>query len=236
MKLSVVIICWNDRACIMDCIESVCAQTDAIDYEILVADNGSDDGSVGMIRNRFPNVRIIENGANLGFGKGNNAAIRVAQGDYTLILNPDTIIHDQALQKLVEYADSRPTAGAFGCRVLNLDGSLQLTTHPLPTIWGAFVAAVGLRWSSQKLVRWVRGGSEREWNSERPIRFQAGCCLLVRSRLLKALGGFDERFFYQLEDADLCRRIWDSGQSVLFYPGAEITHIGGKSRGAFPPE
>jgi N-acetylglucosaminyl-diphospho-decaprenol L-rhamnosyltransferase len=237
MKLSVVIICWNDGKCILDCIKSVRAGTGTMGYEIVVADNGSTDGSVASIRKAFPGVRIVENGRNLGFGKGNNAGIRVAQGDYVLILNPDTIICGRALERLIGYADRHPEAGAFGCRVLNPDGSLQRTVYPLPTIWGSFFAAVGLGWL-------LRGTLDRasdralEWDghTERPIGFQAGCCLLVRSRLLKALGGFDERFFHQFEDADLCRRIWNAGHAVLFYPGSEIIHIGGKSRGNYPPK
>src|SRR5947207_1764508 len=103
LKLSVVIICWNDEKYILDCIESIHAETPSLKYEILVADNGSTDQSVPKIRARFPNVRIVDNKVNLGFGAGNNAAIRVASGEYVLILNPDTIIRDRALETLVAY-------------------------------------------------------------------------------------------------------------------------------------
>src|SRR5262245_35160758 len=116
MKLSIVIICWNDAACILDCIRSVYAETSGVEYEVIVADNCSSDNSVEVVRRNFPQVRIVETGGNLGFGKGNNAGIDATRGDYVLILNPDTIIHDGALKKLVEYADRHPEAGAFGCR------------------------------------------------------------------------------------------------------------------------
>jgi N-acetylglucosaminyl-diphospho-decaprenol L-rhamnosyltransferase len=234
MKLSVVIICWNDLKVILDCISSVYAETSAIDYEIIVTDNASSDGSVAAIRQRFPDVRIVENSENGGFGKGNNAGIRVTNGEFVLILNPDTIIRDRALEKLVAYADHHPEAGAFGCRVLNMDGSVQLSAHPLPTLWNSLMKALGLRWP-ERLWDGFCSDSYVDWDgrSERQIGFQGGCCLLARGQLLKELDGFDERFFHQFEDADLCRRIWDSGRPVLFFPGAEITHIGGQNRGTY---
>jgi GT2 family glycosyltransferase len=235
MRLSVVIICWNDLQHIGPCLRSVYAETKSIDFEVIVADNGSTDGSLALVREHFPGVRIVANGANLGFGPGNNAGIRVAQGEYVLILNPDTIIHDRALEKLVAYADGHPEAGAFGCRTLNLDGSLQGTAHPRPTLLRYLIGALYLRWLG-RLSDFFLSDEYIGWNglTEREIGFHAGCCLLVRSRLLKALGGFDERFFHQFEDADLCHRVWNSGSSVLFFPHAELTHIGGQNRGRYP--
>src|SRR6267143_4870445 len=125
MRLSIVVICWNDLKVIKDCLESVYRETSTITFEVIVSDNGSTDTSVEYIREHFPHVRIVENGANLGFARGNNAGINVARGEYVLILNPDTIIRDSALEKLVAYADRCPEGGAFGCRVLNPDGSFQ---------------------------------------------------------------------------------------------------------------
>src|SRR5438132_13553621 len=125
MKLSVVIICWNDLKVIANCLRSIFDETHEIDFEVIVSDNGSTDGSADYIRENFGQVKVVENGGNLGFARGNNSGIRVAHGDYILILNPDTIIHDRALEKLVAFADCHREAGAFGCRVLNLDGSFQ---------------------------------------------------------------------------------------------------------------
>ena len=235
MDLSIVIICWNDLKVIGDCLRSVFEQTHRIAFEVIVSDNGSSDGSIEYIRKHFPKVRIVENGANLGFAKGNNAGIKVALGDYVLILNPDTIIRDRALEKLVAFADGHPEAGAFGCRVLNPDGSFQNPARPLPTIFRLAIAAFYLRWlgrlsslfTSDLYLGW--GG-----RTERPIGFQSGCCVLFRGELLHRLGGFDERFFYHFEETDLCLRVWKSGSSILFYPGAEITHLGGQSVGRFP--
>ena len=177
----------------------------------------------------------MKNGANLGFSKGNNAGIRVANGEYVLILNPDTIIIDRALERLVEVADGHPEAGAFGCRVLNPDGSYQNPARPIPAVSGYLIAALYMRWlgrisdafNSDLYPNW-------EGRSERTIGFQSGCCVLFRGELLKRLGGFDERFFYHFEESDLCYRVWKSGSTVLFYPGAKIVHLGGQSVGKFP--
>jgi GT2 family glycosyltransferase len=235
MTLSIVIICWNDRDFILPCIESIYAETDGLDFEIIVSDNGSTDGSIKSIRERYPDVRVIENGVNLGFGGGNNAGFKAAKGAYVLILNPDTIIKHGALPKLVDFANQHPEAAAFGCRVLNPDGSLQISVHPLPTLSTFLIGACWVRWLGRLSDRFL-SDYYFGWNglTERPIGYQGGCCLLVRGQLLKELGGFDTRFFHQLEDADLCRRVWDSGKSVLFFAGAEIIHIGGQTRGNYP--
>lgn len=235
MKVSIVIISWNDRKFILDCLESVYAQTRSLAFEVIIADNGSTDGSRELVRERFPKARIVENKANIGFGPGNNAGFAIAQGEYVLILNPDTIVHDRAIEKLVAYADAHREAGAFGCRTLNQDGTLQHTARPLPTVWRSLIAALYLRWLG-KFSKAFISDTYLGWNgrTEREIGFQAGCSLLIRGELLKKLGGFDPRFFHQFEDADLCQRVWTSGQSVLFCPDAEITHIGGQKRGGYP--
>lgn len=235
MDLSIVIICWNDLKVIGNCLRSIFEQTREIDFEVVISDNGSSDGTVEYIRAHFPRARILENSANLGFAKGNNAGIKVARGHYVLILNPDTIIRDRALEKLVAFADCHPEAGAFGCRVLNPDGSFQHPARPTPTVFRLAIAALNLRWLG-KLSPIFASDSYPDWDgrSERTVGFQSGCCILFRGDLLRRLGGFDERFFYHFEETDLCWRVWESGASVVFYPGAEITHLGGQSVGRFP--
>jgi GT2 family glycosyltransferase len=220
---------------IVDCLKSIFRSPENGDFEVIVSDNGSTDGSVPFIRQNFPTVKIVENGANLGFAAGNNAGIKVAQGEYILILNPDTIIHEGALSKWLAFADRHPKAGAFGCRVLNPDGSFQNPARPLPAVSGFLVAALCLRWLG-RLLPFIESDVYPGWDGreEREIGFQSGCCILFRAELLKRLGGFDERFFYHAEESDLCYRIWKSGASILYYPGAEITHLGGQSVGRFP--
>jgi GT2 family glycosyltransferase len=235
MKLSVVVICWNDLKVIKECLASIYRETSAISFEVIVSDNGSTDGSVEYIREHFPQAQIVENCANLGFARGNNMGIDVARGEYVLILNPDTIIHDRALEKLVAYGDRCPEGGAFGCRVLNPDGSFQNPARPLPTALGLLICALNVRWLG-KLLDSFHSDVYYKWTgrTERDVGFQSGCCILIRRDLLEQLNGFDERFFYHFEETDLCCRIWKSGSRVKFCPDAEITHLGGQSVGRFP--
>jgi GT2 family glycosyltransferase len=235
MKLSIVIICWNDWKVIENCLRSIFDGTHGLAFEVIVSDNGSADNSVERIRSQFPAVCIVENSANLGFAKGNNAGIRKARGEYVLILNPDTIVHDGALERWIAWAEGHPEAGAFGCRVQNPDGSYQESARPFPTVRRSLIAAFCLRplghlgpaFASDTYGGW-------KGDSERLIDWQSGCCVMFRADVLKSLGGFDERFFYHYEEVDLCHRVWEAGYPILFTPTVSITHLGGQSVGRFP--
>ncbi|MCU1271970.1 MAG: putative glycosyltransferase [Acidobacteriaceae bacterium] len=235
MKLSIVILCWNDLKVIDGCLRSIFDETRDIYFEVIVSDNGSTDGSVEYIKNHYPQVHIIENSTNLGFAKGNNVGICHSTGEYVLILNPDTIIQDHALEKLVAFADGRSEAGAFGCQVLNRDGSYQGPARPFPTIWRNWIAALYLRplaYLSDLFISDTYTGWKGK--TERLIDWQSGCCVMFRSSVLKPLGGFDAQFFYHFEEVDLCRRVWDAGYPILYTPRAVITHLGGQSVKRFP--
>ena len=235
MKLSIVIICWNDLKVINDCLRSIYEETHAIEFEVLVSDNGSSDGSVEFIRGNYPLVRVLENGDNLGFAKGNNAGIFQSRGQYVLILNPDTIIRDRALEKLVAFAERHPNAGGFGCRVLNRDGSYQGPARPFPSVPRDWIAALYLRPLAYLSDRFI-SDTYTGWHgdSERAVDWQSGCCVMFRANVLKQLGGFDTQFFYHFEEVDLCRRVWSAGFPILYTPEAVITHLGGQSVNRFP--
>ncbi len=235
MKLSIVTLCWNDLKVISNCLRSIFAGTRFVDFEVIMSDNGSTDGSPEFIRQHYPTVRVIENRANLGFAKGNNVGIAASRGEYVLILNPDTIIHDGTLDRLVQFAGRHPEAGAFGCRVLNPDGSYQESARPFPSIWGYWLAALYLRplaYISDAFIPDVYAAWKGD--TERVVDWQSGCCVMFRGNLLKELGGFDEQFFYQYEEVDLCRRVRNAGYPLLFTPSATITHLGGQSVSRFP--
>jgi GT2 family glycosyltransferase len=237
MKLSIIILCWNDLKVIGDCLRSIYATTHSIEFEVIVPDNGSTDGSIEFIRKNYPQVRMIENGKNLRFAKANNVGIRASQGEYVLILNPDTIIHEGTLDKIVPFADQHPEAGAFGCRVLYADGSYQDCIRPFPSIRSEWIAALHLG-ALAHLSDWFQPGEYVDWkgDTERTVGWPAGCFILFRADLLKRLGGFDEQFFYYHEDMDLCRRVWGAGHTILYTPSVSITHLGGQSTSKrFPP-
>lgn len=230
MKLSIVILCWNDRKVIEDCLHSIYETTRRVKFEVIVSDNGSTDGTGEMIAERFPEVQFIENGANLRFAKANNVGIRAAQGEYILILNPDTIIHEGTLDRLMEFADRHSDVAGFGCRVLNADGSYQESARPFTTIRGDWLVALYLRWLGY-VNKKLTGDTYVGWkgDSERAVEWICGCFMLIRADLLKTLNGFDEQFFYYYEDMDLCRRIHVSGNKILFTPDVCITHLKGYS-------
>ena len=236
MKLSIVILCWNDLKVVGDCLHSIFTGTRSTEFEVIVSDNGSTDGSIEFIREKYPQVRLIENGRNLRFAKANNVGIRASQGEYILILNPDTIIHDGTLDKIVKFLEEHPEAGAAACKVLNGDGSLQETARPVPTIRSAWIEALYLK-PLGYLSEWFHPGIYMGWTGEveRPVGWVSGCFILLRGDLLKCIGGFDEQFFYYCEDKDLCRRVGEAGYAVLYTPAATITHLGGQStQGRFP--
>jgi GT2 family glycosyltransferase len=235
MKLSIVIICWNDLKVIKDCLRSIYEGTHEIDFEVIVSDNGSKDGSQQYIRENFPKTRIIENNANLGFAKANNVGIRASLGDYVLILNPDTIVHEASLDKWIEYADRHPEAGAFGCRILNPDGSLQISARPFPTVRSYWLSALYLH-KLAYLGKFFASDLYLGWDSmkEQEIDWQSGCCLLFRRDVLTKINGFDEQFFYHFEEVDLCRRAKNLGRKILYTPYPTVTHLGGQSVNRFP--
>ncbi len=234
MKLSIVIICWNDRKVIEDCLRSIFDGTHATEFEVIVSDNGSTDGSIELIKKQFPSVRMIENGANLGFARGNNVGIREAQGEYVLILNPDTIVGEGSLDRWIEFADAHPEAGGFGCRVFNADGTHQQSARPFHTLLREWVRALGLQPLTRLVPRFADTYAPWHGETERQIDWQSGCCVMFRRDLLQELHGFDEQFFYHFEEVDLCKRVWNTGHPILFTPCASIVHLGGQSVGRFP--
>jgi len=235
MKLSIVIICWNDLKVIKGCLESIYNQKHETEFEVIVSDNGSSDGSVEYIRANHPQVRVIENRANLGFAKANNVGIKAATGEYVLILNPDTICHEAALDKWMAFADKHPEAGGFGCRVLNPDGTFHEPAQVFPTLRGYWFEAFFLN-RLARFSSFFASGEYVGWDgwSEREIDWQSGCCVLFRGELLRKLEGFDERFFYNFEEVDLCKRVWDAGYPILYTPEPVFTHLWGQSIKRFP--
>jgi N-acetylglucosaminyl-diphospho-decaprenol L-rhamnosyltransferase len=197
--------------------------------EVIVVDNGSTDGTLELVRERFPEAHIVEQ-ENRGFGAGNNAGMRSAAGRYFLLLNPDAWLTEGALEEMVAFADEHPEAGVVGPRLLNPDGSLQRSVRGYPTPWRLATEYFFLRKlapRSQALNALFGGGFDHR--SVREADYLFGACLLVRRDAVDSIGGFDEDFFLMSEEVDWLYRFRQAGWKVLFFPGAEVFHVVGAS-------
>ncbi len=224
--LSVIVVTFNGMPWVERCLESVAGAG-----EVIVVDHGSTDGTLDLVRDRFPQARLIEQ-ENRGMGGGNNAGMRVAVGRYFLLLNSDAWIVDNALQELVEFADAHPEAAVIGPRLRNVDGSLQRSVRGFPTLWRLATEYLFLRKLAPRtdaLNALYGGGFDHE--SVREVDWLYGACLLVRREAADAVGLFDEDFFMFSEEVDWCYRFRAAGWKVLFDPGAEVVHVGGASHG-----
>lgn len=230
MDVSIIVVAWNGRDLLRACLESVYAQTRDLHFEVIYVDNGSDDGSVGMVRREFPDVRIIENKENRGFTVANNQAIETVESRYVLLLNNDTIIQDDAIMKTVDFADSHPEAAVVGCRVLNPDRTLQRSCFLYPSLLNSFLAATYLykmfprsRFFGRERMGWF------EFDEVREVATVAGCYSLVRTEAIDQVGLMDDAYFFYGDDPDWCYRFRQSGWRIMFTPEPEIIHYGGQS-------
>lgn len=228
--VSILVVSYNTRAMTLECLASVIAETQ-VPHELIVLDNDSPDGSAAAIAEAFPDVRLIASRDNHGFAKGNNLAAREARGRYLLLLNPDTLVLDGAIDRLVGFAERVPQAGIWGGRTLKGDGTLDpVCAFGDQTLWSLFCRTSGLArvFAGSALFNpELYGGWARD--SEREVGVIQGCFLLVERRLWDALGGFDPVFGTYGEETDFCRRARDRGARPRLTPEAEIIHYGGAS-------
>jgi GT2 family glycosyltransferase len=226
VKLSIAIVNWNAGKYLSDCLESITVHPPACTYEIWLADNASTDGSSAKVEDAFPQVRTILNQENRGFAGGNNQIIAESNGEYILLLNPDTLIIAGALQSLVDFLDANPTAGGCGPRLSNPDGSLQVSCFPFPTI-------LRETWRLLHLDAIFPLGVYplSSWQQDRPRSVDAiqGACLLIRRSALNQVGKLDAGYFMYTEEIDLCHRLRQADWPLFWIPSAEVIHYGGMS-------
>lgn len=226
MDLTIIIVNWNTRDMLKDCLHSIMQTKGNIEIQIIVVDNASSDGSREMVSSAFPEVTLINSGDNIGFAKANNLAIPHTTAPYILFLNPDTLLINNALKKMVNFLNSNPSVGALGCKTRNIDGTiqdpgLQWRTTPFTKLIEMFFI------SSDTIKVLKRYLPYHEATNSGYVSWIFGGCLMVREKALERAGNFDERFFMYLEDADLCRRIIDSGWKIYYLSEAEVIHVGG---------
>lgn len=222
MDLSIIIVNWNTRTLLTQCLHSL-SPPPPLSPEVFVVDNASTDGSPVMVRAQFPWVTLIENAENVGFARANNQALRQATGRYAVLLNSDTVVRPGALQTLVEFMGAHPEAGACGPRLLNGDGSLQPSCHPLLTPGREF-------WRLLFLDRlWPRATyPQGRWDAQtpRPVEVIKGACLMLRREALDQVGLLDEQYFMYTEEMDLCARLLQAGWRNYWVPEAQVIHYG----------
>jgi GT2 family glycosyltransferase len=235
MDISVVIVGWNAKRYLELCLESLAEAPPCRTMEILVVDNASADGSAEMIEARFPHVKLIRSTENLGFAKGNNVAIRQGQGRYIALVNPDVIVFPGCLDALADFLDQNPKVGNVGPRVLNPDMTQQSTCRRFPTLWNNFCMATSLA-SVFKSSRFFAGEHMFYFPHDRTLAVDVlvGCFSMVRREAFEAVGLLDEDLFMYGDDVDWCRRSWNAGWEVVFFPGARAIHDRGKITAPYP--
>jgi len=235
MEISIVIVSWNAKHYLEMCLDSLAATAPRRSMEILVLDNASTDGSAEMVEARFPQVKLIRSRENLGFSRGNNVAIRECRGRYIALVNSDVVILPGCLDALADFLDKHPKVGNVGPRVLNPDMTLQISCRRFPTVWNNFCSATGL--ASVFKNSSIFAGEQMFFSPHdrtTPVEVLVGCFSMIRREAFDAVGLLDEGLFMYGDDLDWCRRCWNAGWEVVFYPGAQAIHYRGKSAAPYP--
>lgn len=232
MDLSIIIVNYNTKELLKQTIESVINTTaQAVKYEIIVSDNGSKDGSGEMMKSCFPHIRFIENNANLGFSKANNVAIKESSGRYVLLLNSDTVVKENCLEKCVLYIDEHSEIGVLGCKIVLPDGKLDHACkrgYPTPEASLYYMLKLHKLFPASKKFGAYNLGYLPE-NEINEVDSLVGAFMMVKREAIEKVGLLDENFFMYGEDIDWCYRIKEAGWKVMYYPEVEIIHYKGAS-------
>jgi len=229
MDINVGIVNYNTKELLADCLESIAKQDKSLLAKTIITDNGSSDGSVEYIRDKYPMVTVIASKENLGFAKAVNKILKKAKGKHVLLLNSDTILHSKSIESMVDFLERCPQAGAVGPMLLNPDGSLYPTGRSFPTFLDAtmhaFLGTIAPR------NRFSRRYKKLDWDrkNKKEVDWISGAAICLRREAVKEVGFFDEQYFMYVEDMDLCYRLWENGWKVFLIPEAKVTHYVGKS-------
>jgi hypothetical protein len=223
-EMSIVLVCWNNKAYLEPCLDSLYQSNLDTTFDVFVVDNGSTDGSQDLLRQKYPDVKLIQNPGNVGLGKASNQGIEASQGEFILLLNNDTLVNKDALDGIVATMRERADAGAVGCKLLNEDRTFQSGFGGFSTLWEEFLIAiqVGERiWPGYPL----QGDSQ----AIQKVGWMSSACLLVRRKALDQIGLLDESYFIYGDETDLQYRMQKAGWKAYYLPDATIIHFGGRS-------
>jgi len=235
IELSIVIVNYMAKDYLDTCLKSIFREKN-IEYEVIVVDNGSTDGSVEIVERDFPSVYVIKNATNLGFAKANNIAIQHTNGKYILLLNPDTELIGSCLPKLIAFMENNPNVSAAGCKILYPDGRIQISCGNLPTFTSAFWGGQTINILFKKFFPnrnffGACGIIQEALDTQHEVETLLGACVILRKEVLEKLGLFDDNMFMYFEECDLFYRIKKAGGKIMYIPDPTIIHhAGGSSR------
>jgi GT2 family glycosyltransferase len=231
IDISVVIVSWNVRELLKACIDSIISTQRELSVQIIVVDNASDDRSAELVRNKFTGITLIETNANIGFGPANNIGLQLAKGRYVFFLNPDTVLHEEALIRLVEFLDRHADFDLVGPQLHSPDGSVQwVCARRLPSFSLMLFDALYLHrlpLIGQKLRN--RLTVHYDLNESQEVDAISGAAMLGRRSVINDVQGFDEVFLHTGEDVDLCLRLRERGSKIFYLADASVLHFGGQS-------
>ncbi len=229
IDLSVIIVSWNVKALLKECLRSIDENRGTLNLEVIVVDSASSDGSPDMVSEDFPWVRLIASDANLGYPRGNNVGITASRGRHVVILNPDTVVLRNALTSMVDYLDGHIDVGVLGPQLLNADGSIQSSRRRFPSLLTGIFESTWLESLAPDILLRRYYGLDLADDQVSDVDWVTGACLMVPRRIIDHVGLFDDGYFMYSEELDWCRRINDAGWRVVYLPEAQVIHLVGKS-------
>ncbi|UCD58574.1 MAG: glycosyltransferase family 2 protein [Candidatus Hydrogenedentota bacterium] len=231
MSLSIIIVSYNTRDLLLAALRSVYGSSYLVEPEVIVVDNASSDGSPEAVRAQFPRCTVIANEENLGFSRANNMALKRAHGRYILLLNPDTVLEPEVLQKMENYMDNRPDVGMVSCKLITADGSLDLACRrSFPSLWDGLCRASGASGLFPKSRLFARYNlTYLDENETCEVDAVNGAFMFVRREAAEQVGLLDEDYFMYIEDLDWCYRFREAGWKIIYHPAASALHLKGKS-------
>jgi len=234
VDLSIIIVSWNCREYLEQCLRSIASSGIRHSYQVFVVDNGSSDGSISLVELSYPNVKLISNTENLGFAAANNQALRLVDSRFVVLLNPDTVVGSGALDAMIDFFERYDDAWAVGPAMVSGDGSVHYTGVAFPSNWNILVESVFLdRLFPKSRLLGAHKQTYEPRQEPRAVDYVQGACLMVKSKAIEKVGLLDERFFMYFEEVDWCYRIKKAGGEVWYYPMASVVHLGGDEFGHF---
>ena len=227
MLISVILVSYNTAQISIEALSSLFASQGDFTLEVFVVDNASKDNSASIIKNAYPNINLIENKINVGFGRANNQALSLVNGDFILLLNTDAFVGVDTLQKTVEYMQTQPKCGILGVKLLSRDGELQPSCRYFPTPFNIFANRLGLN----RLLPNIKLVDDVSWDSTitQECDWVPGCYYLMRKKVIEQQGLFDPIYFLYYEEVDHCFAVKKAGWQVIYFSDASVVHIGGES-------